>query len=157
MQKYYKSKLVLYTNIVISVILLTSSILCFTRVNETVLHLGIDLYLIFGFVFIVFAAPFIGSLIRYLLMPKVILTIYKDEFIIHRRKKDIRIHSRKLVGTSKLHSFNLIYGVDIGTLKILLKDNERPIYIRFIDDLDKAYQTLNVLILRYFEYFNKNN
>lgn len=156
MQKFKKSSVVLYINIIFSSILILAAIICFTKMGETTVHLGIDLYLIFGIVFLLFAIRFIYNLIVYFLLPIIVLTINKDEFIVHKRKKDIKIEASDLLGASKVQTFNFLYGMDVGTLKILLRD-DLPIYIKYINDVDKAYQTLNILIVRNFENYHKEN
>lgn len=156
MRKFNKSKVIFYINLTFSLLFILLSIICLTKLNETVIHLGIDLYLVIAITFIVFAIPFTFSVIKYLIMPKIALTINKDEFIIHKRKKDIRIHSWNIIGVSKTNFFNFIEGLDIGTLKIIVKNIDQAIYIRNINDVDKAYQTLNIFILRQYEGINKN-
>src|SRR5690606_26612815 len=113
-------------------------------------------FLIFGWIFLVFASPFIFNFIRYLLLPDVLITISKDAFTIHKRNKDINLYASKLLGVSKVNNLWTVMGINIGTLKILLRDVEIPIYIRFLDDFENAYQTLNVLIIKNYEYLNRN-
>lgn len=154
MQKFKKSAVVFYINLILSFILILAAIICFTKLGKTTVHLGIDLFLIFGIVFLIFSIGFIYNLIVYFILPTTIITINKDELIVHKRKKDIRIEAYELLGASKVQTFNFLYGMDVGSIKILLKD-DLPIYIKYINDVDKAYQTLNILIVRHFENSHK--
>lgn len=155
MRKYIKSKVVLYFNLVISIILIIGSIICFMNTNKTNVHLGIDLYLIFAFMLLVFSLPFNLNLIRYFILPYTVLTIDKDEFTVHTRKRNTTYNSTRLLGVSKVTNGRDFWGLDVGSLKILLKDRETPIIVRYIEELDSAYQTLSIMSIKYINIINK--
>jgi len=147
MREFQKSKVILYINIIITSFLVSMGIICLALMNKTTVFIGVDLYIIFGIAFFLFSIPFCTNIINYLLLPQVVMTINKEDIIIHKRNKDVRIFSRKLLGVTKSNSFNFIYGLDAGTLKLLVADEDKPYYIKNVDELDNVYQILNIIIL----------
>lgn len=148
MRRFEKSKIILYLNIIIALVLLIVAIICFTLMNTTTVFIGIDLYLIFAIAFILFSLPFIVKIINYLLLPNTVITFNKNDIIIHKRKKDIQIANNKILSVSKTKMFSFIYGVDVGNIKILVQNLEKPVYINFVDEVDKAYEMIDVIILK---------
>ena len=149
MRKYIKSKIVLYFNLIISLLLIIGSIICFANINKTNIHLGIDLYLVFGIILSIFTLPFVLNIMRYIFLPNTVLTVSRDEFTIYKKKKNITIRSSRLLGVSKVTNIKDMWGLDVGTLKILLNDRETPYIVRFVDELDSAYQVLSIMSLKY--------
>lgn len=151
MREFSKSRVLLYLNLSITVFMLIISIICFTLINTTTLFIGIDLYLIFGIALILFSTPFIINIIKYLLLPNVLITVNKHDIIIHTRKRQIRILNSKILGVSKFKSFGFVYGLNAGSIKILVATDEMPKYINFINELDKLYEMINVIILKQYK------
>lgn len=153
MREFKKSKVYLHFNIFFIVLFIMLGGISLLKLGKTTDFMGgIDLYLIIALIFFAFSIPFIINLIRYLFTPKVILKIYRDEFLIYSYKKEQYIHASRLLGVSKYNNtLAEFFKFDVGHIKLLLRDQELPLYIRFLEDLDAVYQTFNIVILKNFE------
>lgn len=156
MQKYNKSTNALTFNIFIALNLLIASFVCFLNIKRTVVNLGIDLYLIFALTLFAFAIPFIFNIIRYFLLPTTLITIENQEISIYQRKKTINIKVTDLVSISKLNNFGERFGFDVGSLKLIVRNERKPIYVRFLEGINGAYEALSVFVFSNAEAIVKN-
>lgn len=147
MRKFYKSSVLLYLNLITLMVFLIAIIISANNLNKTNVHLGFDLYLIVLIMFIVFSLPFLLRVIIYILTPKNILTVHSDHIIINYKRKQQIIYAANLLGVSRISgNFFTNFGLQIGSLKIMLYDNQLPIIIRYLDDVDEVYEILTAMI-----------
>lgn len=146
MQKYYKSKTVLYFYLVIFLFFFSGGIICLFNLNTTKIQLGFDLFGIFAVYFFLSSIPSLYKVICFLVRPKIIMTIYPDYLIIHYRNRNLVIEGGRLFSVTLEYNGTLKkINSTFGNLKILLINQQRPLRIKYIDDVEMAYQTLQVL------------
>ena len=153
MYKYYKASIALKFNIFIVIFLFFNSFYCFFNLKKTKIHIGLNLNIIFGIVFLIFALPSIINIFKYLSLPKEILIISDTEIIIYQRKKIIKISPNDLISATKINNFGEQLGFNIGSIKLLLKNKEKAIIISFVGNVKEAYETLEMYV---FNNVNKN-
>ncbi len=159
MREFKKANIVFYFNIVIFVVLASFATYFLTKRNPaTTAHMGFDLFLFISLAFYAFSISFLVNTIRFLILPTVLITINKNEVIVHKRKKEYHYHASRVLGVSKENTqVSEVFGMNVGTLKILVRDTHKPIYVKHLADIEYVYQTINLLTIKYFEYSNTKN
>lgn len=146
MRKYYKSKTVLYFYLVVFLFFFSGGIICLFKLNTTKIQLGFDLFGIFAAYFFLSSIPSLYRIIYFFVRPNIVMTIYPNYLIIHYRNRNLTIDISSLFSvTLEYNGILKKLNSTFGNLKILVNNQQRPIRIKYVEDVEMAYQTLQVV------------